>query len=103
MRARGVKITDIAVLVVAADEGIADQTVEALKHIQHARLPLVVAINKCDKAAANPEQIMLDLLKHGVAVEQHGGNVPAVKLSALKKEGLVELEEAILLLAELQD
>ncbi|HEX6977822.1 MAG TPA: translation initiation factor IF-2 [Alphaproteobacteria bacterium] len=101
MRARGASVTDIVVLVVAADDGIQPQTVEAINHAKAANVPIVVAINKIDKADADPERVKRDLLQHGVALEGYGGDVLGVEVSALKRMNLDKLEEAILLQAEI--
>jgi translation initiation factor IF-2 len=103
MRARGASVTDIVVLVVAADDGIQPQTVEAIAHAKAAKVPIVVAINKVDKPDADPERVKRDLLQHEVATEGYGGDVLAIDVSALKKTGLDKLEEAILLQAEILD
>jgi translation initiation factor IF-2 len=103
MRARGASVTDIVVLVVAADDGIQPQTVEAISHAKAANVPMIVAINKVDKPDANPDKVRRDLLQHDVAVEGMGGDVLAVEVSAIKKTGLEKLEETILLQAELLD
>ncbi|HZB93728.1 MAG TPA: translation initiation factor IF-2 [Stellaceae bacterium] len=103
MRARGAHVTDIVVLVVAADDGIKEQTVEALRHAKAAKVPMIVAINKIDKPDAKPERVRQELLQHEIVVEQHGGDVLDVEVSALKKTGLDKLEEAILLQAEILD
>ncbi|MEO5375621.1 MAG: translation initiation factor IF-2 [Alphaproteobacteria bacterium] len=103
MRARGAKVTDIVVLVVAADDGIMPQTVEAIRHARAAEVPIVVAINKIDKPEANPERVRNELLQHGVIVETHGGDVLTVEVSAKKKLNLDKLEETILLQAEILD
>jgi translation initiation factor IF-2 len=103
MRARGANVTDIVVLVVAADDGIMDQTVEAIRHAKAAQAPLIVAINKIDKADARPERVRQELLQHEIVVEQLGGEVLDVEVSALQKTNLDRLEEAILLQAELLD
>ena len=103
MRARGAKVTDIVVLVVAADDGVQPQTVEAINHAKAADVPLVVAINKIDKSDANPERVRNDLLQHGVVLEQFGGDVLAIEVSATKRTNLDKLEEAILLQAEILD
>ena len=100
MRARGAKVTDIVVLVVAADDGIMPQTVEALNHAKAAEVPIIVAINKIDKPEANPERVRQSLLQHGIVVEELGGDTIAVEVSAKKKTGLDKLEETILLQAE---
>jgi translation initiation factor IF-2 len=103
MRARGASVTDIVVLVVAADDGIQPQTIEAISHAKAANAPMIVAINKVDKPDANPEKVRRDLLQHDVAVEGMGGDVLAVEVSALKHTNLDKLEEAILLQAEVLD
>lgn len=103
MRARGAKVTDIVVLVVAADDGIMPQTIEAISHAKSAEVPIVVAINKMDAPGANPMKVRQDLLQHEVFVESMGGEVLDIEVSALKGEGLDKLEEAILLQAELND
>lgn len=100
MRARGAKVTDIAVLVVAADDGVMPQTIEALNHAQAAGVPIVVAINKVDKEGANPDKVMGQLTEYNLVAEEYGGETMFVKVSALKKEGLDELLEAILLTAD---
>jgi translation initiation factor IF-2 len=103
MRARGAKVTDIVVLVVAADDGIMPQTVEAIKHARAAEVPIIVAINKMDKPGANPQRVKTDLLAHEVVVEDMGGETLAVEVSATQKMNLDKLEEAIMLQAELLD
>ncbi len=103
MRARGASVTDIVVLVVAADDGIQPQTVEAINHAKAANVPMIVAINKIDKPDADPDKVRRGLLQHGVAVEEMGGDVLAVEVSALKKTGLEKLEDIILLQAEILD
>ncbi len=100
MRARGANVTDIVVLVVAANEGVKPQTVEAIDHARAAGVPIVVAINKMDLASANPDKVLSKLSKNGVVVQEYGGNVLAVKTSALKGEGIDELLDAIILQAE---
>jgi translation initiation factor IF-2 len=100
MRARGAQVTDIVVLVVAADDGVMPQTVEAIQHAKASGVPMIVAINKMDKPEANPDRVQSELTQHDVIVEQFGGDVPVVKVSALKKEGLDDLVETILLQAE---
>lgn len=103
MRARGAAVTDIVVLVVAADDGVMPQTLEALSHANTANVPIVVAINKCDKPDANPERVKLQLASEGLLLEDMGGDVQVVEVSALKKTGLDNLEESLLLQAELMD
>jgi translation initiation factor IF-2 len=103
MRARGANVTDIVVLVVAADDGIMEQTVEAIRHAKAAEVPIIVAINKIDRPEANPDRVRQELLQHEIVVEHHGGDVLDVEVSALKKTNLDKLEEAILLQAELLD
>jgi translation initiation factor IF-2 len=103
MRARGAQVTDIVVLVVAADDGVMPQTVEAINHARAAGAPIIVAINKIDKPDANPTRVLTDLLQHEVITEAHGGDTLAVEVSALKKTGLDKLVETILLQAEVMD
>jgi translation initiation factor IF-2 len=103
MRARGANVTDIVVLVVAADDGIMAQTVEAIRHAKAANVPMIVAINKIDKPGADANKVRTELLRHEVQTEQMGGEVQSVEVSATKKIGLDKLEEAILLQAEILD
>jgi translation initiation factor IF-2 len=103
MRARGAQVTDIVVLVVAADDGVMPQTVEAIHHARASGAPIIVAINKIDKPDANPTRVLTDLLQHEIVTEQHGGDTLAVEVSALKKTGLEKLVETILLQAEVMD
>ncbi|KAL6128840.1 hypothetical protein ACLB2K_072194 [Fragaria x ananassa] len=103
MQARGAVVTDIVVLVVAADDGVMPQTLEAMAHAQAAKVPIVVAINKCDKPAANAEKVRLQLASEGLLLEDMGGDVQVVEVSAMKKSGLDNLEEALLLQAEMMD
>ncbi|MBQ0166154.1 MAG: translation initiation factor IF-2 [Treponema sp.] len=101
MRARGAAVTDIVVLVVAADDGVMPQTVEAINHAKDAKVPIVVAVNKIDKPEANPEKVMTQLSELGLTPEEWGGDTQYVKISALKKQGIDDLLEAILLQAEI--
>ncbi|HEY3401593.1 MAG TPA: translation initiation factor IF-2 [Geothrix sp.] len=103
MRARGAKVTDIAVLVVAADDGVMPQTVESINHAKAADVPLVIAINKVDKPGANPDKVQQGLLQYSVQTEAYGGDVPAVLVSAKTKQGLDELLETLLLVADLKE
>ncbi len=103
MRARGAQVTDIAILVVAADDGVMPQTVEAISHAKAAGVPIIVAMNKIDKPDANPDRLMQQLSGHDIVVEDWGGNVPMVKVSALKRMGIEELLEIINLVAEMQE
>ena len=103
MRARGSKITDIVVLVVAANDGIKPQTVEAIKHSKAAKVPIIVAINKCDLQGIDKVKVKNQLLEHELVVEDMGGDILCVEISALKKQNLDKLKEAILLQSELLD
>jgi translation initiation factor IF-2 len=103
MRARGASVTDIVVLVVAADDGVMPQTIEAIRHAKAANAPLIVAINKMDKPDSDPNRVRQELLSYDVVVEDLGGETQDVPVSALKKTGLDKLEEAILLQAEILD
>ena len=103
MRARGAKVTDIVVLVVAADDGVMPQTIEAIRHAKAARAPIIVAVNKIDKPEADPQRVMQELLQHDVQVEAFGGDTLAVEVSATKGTNLDKLLEAIALQAELLD
>ncbi len=100
MRARGAQVTDIAILVVAADDGIMPQTVEALNHAQAAGVPIVVAVNKIDKVGANPAKVRQQLTEFGLVAEEYGGDVMFVDVSALNKIGIKELLDAVLLTAD---
>jgi translation initiation factor IF-2 len=101
MRARGAKVTDIVVLVVAADDGVMPQTIEAINHAKEADAPIIVAINKIDKPDADPNATRNSLLQHEIIVEEMGGDIQSVELSALTKKGIDDLIEAILLQADL--
>ena len=103
MRARGAKITDIVILMVAADDGVMPQTVEALDHARAAGVPIIVAINKIDRPDADPDRVKKELSEHGLTVEEWGGDTVSVALSALKQDGIPELLEMILLTAEILD
>ena len=103
IRARGARVTDIAVLVVAANDGVMPQTVEAINHAKAAEVPIIVAINKMDLAAANPDRVKQELTEHGLVVEEWGGDTIAVPISALRGEGIEDLLEMILLVAEVED
>lgn len=103
MRARGAQVTDIVVLVVAADDGVQPQTLEAISHVRAARVPLIVAINKIDKPDANPNLVRQQLAEAGVLVEEFGGDVPTVEVSAKMKLGIDDLLDMILLVAEMQE
>lgn len=103
MRARGAQITDIVVLVVAANDGVMPQTLEAIDHAKAAKVPIIVAINKCDLPEANPDRVMQQLTTHGLTPEEWGGNTLYCKISALKKLGINELLDTILLQAEMLD
>jgi translation initiation factor IF-2 len=100
MRARGADVTDIAILVVAADDGIMPQTVEALNHAQAAGVPIVVAINKIDTEGANPDKVLQQLTEYGLVAEEYGGETMFRRVSALKGEGITELLDAVLLTAD---
>ena len=103
MRARGAQVTDIAIIVVAADDGVMPQTKEAIDHVRAARVPMIVAINKIDKPDANPDRVKQELADNKVLIEEFGGDVIAVPVSAKQKIGLDDLMEMILLVADLQD
>ena len=103
MRARGAQVTDVAVLVVAADDGVQPQTVEAISHARAAGVPIVVALNKIDKADANPDQVKAQLAERGVTIEEYGGDTPLVPVSARTKQGIPELLEVVLLVADVAD
>lgn len=103
MRERGARLTDIAVLVVAGDDGVKPQTAEAIKHIQSAKIPMIVAINKIDKPEARVDKIKQELAKTGVQIEEWGGDVPVQKISAKTGQGVDNLLETILLIAEMEE
>jgi len=103
IRARGSKIADIAILVVAADEGVKPQTKEAIQHAKKAEIPIIVAINKMDKQEANPEKVKRELADQEILVESMGGKIPSVEVSAKTKKGIPELLEMILLIAEMEN
>ena len=103
MRARGAQATDIAILVVAADDGIMPQTIEAINHAKAAEIPIIVAVNKIDKPGANPDRVLQQLTEHGLVPEDWGGDTIVVKVSALQGTGIDELLEYILLVADIQD
>ncbi|MGP5046540.1 translation initiation factor IF-2 [Glutamicibacter ardleyensis] len=100
MRARGAKVTDVAVLVVAADDGVMPQTVEALNHAQSAGVPIIVAVNKIDKPAANPDKVKGQLAEYGLVPEEYGGDTMFIHVSALQREGINELLDAVLLTSD---
>jgi translation initiation factor IF-2 len=103
MRARGARVTDIAVIVVAADDGVMPQTLEAISHARAAQVPIVIALNKIDKPDANPERVKTELAEANVVIEEFGGDVPLVPVSAKARTGLEDLLEMILLVADLQE
>ena len=103
MRARGANVTDIVVLVVAADDGIMPQTVEAINHAKSANVPIIVAINKCDLPEANPSLIKAELTKYEIISEDLGGDIPVVEISALKGDGIDDLLETLSLVAEIEE
>ena len=103
MRARGAQVTDVAILVVAADDGVQPQTIEAISHAKAANVPIVVALNKIDKADANTDQVKAQLAEHGVTIEEYGGDTPLVAVSARTKQGIPELLEVVMLVADVAD
>ena len=103
MRARGADVTDIVVLVVASDDGVMPQTVEAISHTNAAKVPMVVAINKCDLQESNPSKVKADLTQHGVITEDLGGDVPVVEVSAITGEGIDDLLELLAVVAEVEE
>ena len=103
MRARGAQVTDIAILVVAADDGIMPQTIEAINHAKQAKVPIIVAVNKIDRPGANPDRVLQQLTEHDVTPEQWGGETPVVNVSAKTGQGVEELLEQILVRAEFEE
>ena len=103
MRSHGAQVTDLAVLVIAADEGVKPQTKESLSHIKEAKIPFLIAINKIDLADASPERVKKKLIEEGVLLEEYGGDIVSVEVSAKKKQGLDELLEMIVLIAEMEE
>jgi translation initiation factor IF-2 len=103
MRARGARVTDIAIIVVAADDGVMPQTLEAISHARAAKVPLIIALNKIDKPDADPTRVKTELTEAGVVIEEYGGDVPLVPVSAKTRVGLEELIEMVLLVADLQE
>src|SRR4051794_8865061 len=103
MRARGARVTDIAVVVVAADDGVMPQTLEAISHAKAARVPIVIALNKVDKPDANPDRVKTELTEAGVVIEEYGGETPLVAVSARTGQGIDDLLEVIALVADLQE
>ena len=103
MRARGASITDVAILVVAADDGVMPQTIEAISHAKAAGVPIIVAINKMDKPDSNPDRVKQELADNGLVPEEWGGDTIVVPVSALKREGIEEILEMILLIADMQE
>jgi translation initiation factor IF-2 len=103
MRARGARVTDIAIIVVAADDGVMPQTLEAISHAKAAKVPIIIALNKIDKPDADPTRVKTELTEAGVVIEEFGGDVPLVPVSAKSREGLKELIEMVLLVADLQE
>ena len=103
MRARGAKVTDIAIVVVAADDGVMPQTLEAISHAKAAKVPIIIALNKIDKPDSNPDRVKTELTEAGIVVEEYGGDVPLVPVSAKTRIGLDELIEMTLLVADLQE
>lgn len=103
MRARGAQVTDIAILVVAADDGVMPQTIEAINHAKAAKVNIIVAVNKMDKEGANPDRVKQELTEYGLVPEEWGGDTIVVPVSALKKEGIDHLLEMVLLVSEMQE
>jgi translation initiation factor IF-2 len=103
MRARGARVTDIAVVVVAADDGVMPQTLEAISHAKAAKVPIVIALNKIDKPDSNPDRVKTELTEAGVVIEEYGGDTPLVPVSAKTRVGLEDLVDMVLLVADLQE
>ncbi|TME13407.1 MAG: translation initiation factor IF-2 [Chloroflexi bacterium] len=103
MRARGARVTDIAVVVVAADDGVMPQTLEAISHAKAAKVPIIIALNKIDKPDANPDRVKTELTEAGVVIEEYGGDTPLVPVSAKTRVGLDDLVDMVLLVADLQE
>src|SRR5699024_8281604 len=103
MRSRGASVTDVAILVVAADDGVMPQTVEAINHAKAAEVPIIVAVNKMDKECANPDRSMQELTEYDLVAEDWGGDTIFVSISAINREGIDDLLEMILLVAEVQE
>ena len=103
MRARGAKVTDIAVVVVAADDGVMPQTLEAIHHAKAAKVPIIIALNKIDKPDSNPDRVKTELTEAGVVIEEYGGDTPLVPVSAKSRVGLDDLVDMVLLVADLQE
>src|SRR6187397_1277495 len=103
MRARGARVTDIAVIVVAADDGVMPQTLEAISHARAAKVPIIIALNKIDRPEADPTRVKTELTEAGIVIEEYGGDVPLVPVSAKTRLGLDELIEMVLLVADLQE
>src|SRR5829696_7480271 len=103
MRARGAKVTDIAVVVVAADDGVMPQTLEAISHAKAAKVPIVIAMNKIDKPDSNPDRVKTELTEAGIVIEEYGGDTPLVPVSAKTGVGLDDLVDVVLLVADLQE
>jgi len=103
MRARGARVTDIAIIVVAADDGVMPQTLEAIAHAKAAKVPIIIALNKIDKPGSDPTRVKTELTEAGIVIEEYGGDVPLVAVSAKSRQGLDELIEMVLLVADLQE
>jgi translation initiation factor IF-2 len=103
MRARGARVTDIAIIVVAADDGVMPQTLEAISHAKAAKVPIIIALNKIDKPDADPTRVKTELTEAGIVIEEYGGEVPLVPVSAKTRQGLEELIEMVLLVSDLQE